>query len=44
MDQVVHFEMPVDDVERARGLYGTVFEWGHADGRRRLHARPHHAC
>jgi uncharacterized protein len=28
MDQVVHFEIPVDDVERARGFYGTVFEWG----------------
>lgn len=28
MDQVVHFEIPVDDVERARGFYGTVFGWG----------------
>ena len=28
MDQVVHFEIPVDDVERARGFYGSVFEWG----------------
>jgi predicted enzyme related to lactoylglutathione lyase len=28
MDRVVHFEIPVDDVERARGFYGTVFEWG----------------
>jgi hypothetical protein len=28
MDQVVHFEIPVDDVERARGFYATVFEWG----------------
>jgi uncharacterized protein len=28
MDQVVHFEIPVDDVERARRFYGTVFEWG----------------
>jgi catechol 2,3-dioxygenase-like lactoylglutathione lyase family enzyme len=27
MNQVVHFEIPVDDVERARGFYGTVFEW-----------------
>jgi uncharacterized protein len=28
MDKVVHFEIPVDDVERARGFYGAVFEWG----------------
>jgi predicted enzyme related to lactoylglutathione lyase len=28
MDRVVHFEIPVDDVERARGFYGTVFDWG----------------
>lgn len=28
MDKVVHFEIPVDDVERARGFYGSVFEWG----------------
>jgi predicted enzyme related to lactoylglutathione lyase len=27
MDKVVHFEIPVDDVERARGFYGTVFDW-----------------
>ena len=27
MDQVVHFEIPVDDVGRARGFYGKVFEW-----------------
>jgi predicted enzyme related to lactoylglutathione lyase len=27
MDRVVHFEIPVDDVERARGFYGTVFDW-----------------
>ena len=27
MEPVVHFEIPVDDVERARGFYGTVFEW-----------------
>jgi predicted enzyme related to lactoylglutathione lyase len=28
MDKVVHFEIPVDDVPRARGFYGAVFEWG----------------
>jgi uncharacterized protein len=28
MDRVVHFEIPVDDVDRARGFYGAVFEWG----------------
>jgi predicted enzyme related to lactoylglutathione lyase len=28
MDKVVHFEIPVDDVERARGFYGAVFDWG----------------
>jgi len=28
MDKVVHFEIPVDDAERARGFYGSVFEWG----------------
>jgi len=28
MDKVVHFEVPVDDVERARGFYGSVFGWG----------------
>jgi uncharacterized protein len=28
MDKVVHFEIPFDDAERARGFYGSVFEWG----------------
>jgi hypothetical protein len=28
MDGVVHFEIPVDDLERAKAFYGTVFEWG----------------
>jgi uncharacterized protein len=28
MDKVVHFEIPVDDAERARAFYGSVFEWG----------------
>ena len=27
MDKVVHFEVPVDDRERAKAFYGSVFEW-----------------
>ena len=27
MDGVVHFEIPVDDVERAQAFYATVFDW-----------------
>jgi uncharacterized protein len=27
MDGDVHFEIPVDDVERAKTFYGTVFDW-----------------
>lgn len=27
MDKVVHFEIPADDVERARKFYATIFEW-----------------
>jgi uncharacterized protein len=27
MDKVVHFEIPVDDVERARKFYSSIFEW-----------------
>jgi predicted enzyme related to lactoylglutathione lyase len=27
MDHVVHFEIPADDVERAKAFYGTVFDW-----------------
>jgi len=27
MDKVVHFEIPVDDVERARAFYRKVFGW-----------------
>lgn len=25
--RVVHFEIPVDDVERARAFYGKAFDW-----------------
>lgn len=28
MDKVVHFEIPVDDAERARAFYAAAFEWG----------------
>jgi predicted enzyme related to lactoylglutathione lyase len=27
MDKVVHFEIPTDDIERAKGFYGSVFGW-----------------
>jgi predicted enzyme related to lactoylglutathione lyase len=27
MDKVVHFEIPAEDVGRAREFYGSVFEW-----------------
>ncbi|HEY5906373.1 MAG TPA: VOC family protein [Actinomycetota bacterium] len=27
MRRVVHFEIPADDVERAKSFYGSVFEW-----------------
>ena len=27
MRKVVHFEIPADDVERAKQFYGTVFGW-----------------
>jgi predicted enzyme related to lactoylglutathione lyase len=27
MDKVVHFEIPTDDVERAKGFYGAIFGW-----------------
>ncbi len=28
MDKVVHFEIPVDDLDRATSFYGSVFGWG----------------
>jgi hypothetical protein len=28
MDKVVHFEIPVDDMEAAKRFYGEVFGWG----------------
>jgi uncharacterized protein len=31
MDKVVHFEIPVDDRERAKEFYSSVFEWGVMD-------------
>ena len=27
MDKVVHFEIPADDVDRAKDFYGSVFGW-----------------
>jgi predicted enzyme related to lactoylglutathione lyase len=31
MDKVVHFEIPVDDADRAKGFYGSVFDWELSD-------------
>ncbi len=28
MDKVIHFEIPVDDLVRAKNFYKTVFGWG----------------
>jgi len=27
VDKVVHFEIPADDVARAKEFYGSIFEW-----------------
>jgi len=27
MDSVIHFEIPVEDADRAKAFYGTVFDW-----------------
>ena len=27
MNKVIHFEIPVDDVERAKKFYGSIFGW-----------------
>ncbi len=27
MDRVVHFEIPADDLERAKKFYGSIFGW-----------------
>lgn len=31
MDPLVHFEIPVDDLERARKFYGEIFGWNLED-------------
>lgn len=31
MDPVVHFEIPVDDLERAKAFYGELFGWQVSD-------------
>lgn len=31
MDKVVHFEIPADDMARAKKFYHTVFDWEMAD-------------
>ena len=27
MDKVVHFEIPADDIDRAKSFYGSIFGW-----------------
>jgi len=27
MDKIVHFEIPVEDLDRAKGFYGSIFGW-----------------
>lgn len=27
MDPIVHFEIPVDDIEKARSFYSSIFDW-----------------
>ena len=27
MDKIVHFEIPADDIERAKNFYGSTFGW-----------------
>ncbi len=31
MDPLVHFEIPVDDLEQARGFYSSIFGWSLMD-------------
>jgi predicted enzyme related to lactoylglutathione lyase len=31
MDKIVHFEIPVDDLARAKSFYGSIFGWGLED-------------
>lgn len=31
MDPLVHFEIPVDDLEKARAFYGSIFGWNLTD-------------
>jgi predicted enzyme related to lactoylglutathione lyase len=33
MDKIVHFEIPVDDLGRAKDFYGTTFGWGIEDAK-----------
>lgn len=28
MDRIMHFEIPADDVARAKAFYGSIFGWG----------------
>jgi predicted enzyme related to lactoylglutathione lyase len=41
MDKVVHFEIPTDDLSRAKEFYGSVFGWDlQTNGGDGLHHRP----
>jgi uncharacterized protein len=31
MDKVIHFEIPADDMKRAKKFYGDIFGWGMQD-------------
>lgn len=31
MNKVIHFEIPADDIDRAKKFYGSVFGWGLED-------------
>jgi predicted enzyme related to lactoylglutathione lyase len=47
MDPIVHFELPVDDLQKARDFYGPIFGWNSprlADaGRLDVRRHPHDA-
>jgi uncharacterized protein len=31
MDKLVHFEIPIDNIDRAKKFYGSIFGWGLKD-------------
>jgi hypothetical protein len=42
MNKVVHFEIPADDVARAKEFYGSIFDWELQD--MDMGARPTRSC